>query len=201
MGKNPSEFQSRDRPVENVSWKDCQEFLRRLNAKVGLSLSLPSESQWEYACRAGTIEATYAGPLEIKGVNNAPTLDSIAWYGGNSGMDFELSNGYDASAWSEKQFEFDRAGTHPVGKKRANPWGLYDMLGNVWEWCEDVWVNDYREESRAAASDPASAPRVVRGGSWGLGARRVRAAYRDPAEPSGRGRLLGFRCAEFRSGS
>ena len=67
MGKNPSEYQSRDRPVESVSWKDCQEFLRRLNAKVGLSLSLPSESQWEYACRAGTIEATYAGPLEIKG--------------------------------------------------------------------------------------------------------------------------------------
>ena len=67
MGKNPSEYQSPDRPVENVSWKDCQEFLRRLNAKVGLSLSLPSEAQWEYACRAGTIEATYAGPLEIKG--------------------------------------------------------------------------------------------------------------------------------------
>ena len=200
MGKNPSEFQSRDRPVENVSWKDCQEFLRRLNAKVGLSLSLPSEAQWEYACRAGTTEATYAGPLEIKGVNNAPILDAIAWYGGNSGIDFELSNGYDASAWSEKQFEFDRAGTHPVGKKRANPWGLYDMLGNVWEWCEDVWVDDYREESRAAASDPASAPRVIRGGSWVDDARHVRAAYRDRSEPSHRYRRPGLSLCRVQGG-
>ena len=116
-------------------------------------------------------------------------------------MDFELSNGYDASAWSEKQFEFDRAGHTRSARRRANPWGLYDMLGNVWEWCEDVWVSDHREKSRAAAADPASAHRVIRGGSWTASRRLVRAAYRDRVEPSDRSRGLGFRCAEFRPGS
>jgi len=86
-----------------------------------------------------------------------------------------------------------------VARKKANPWGLYDMLGNVWEWCEDVWVGDYTEKSRAAA-DSASARRVIRGGSWGLGARRVRAAYRSHYGPSYWDYYLGFRCAEFRQG-
>ena len=98
MGENPSEFKSPDRPVENVSWEDCRKFVEKINEKfdlekVDLSLSLPSEAQWEYACRAGTTTATYAGPLKIEGENNAPILDAIAWYGGNSGIDFELSNG------------------------------------------------------------------------------------------------------------
>jgi formylglycine-generating enzyme required for sulfatase activity len=205
MGENPCEFKSPDRPVENVSWEDCRKFVEKINEKfdlekVGLSLSLPSEAQWEYACRAGTTTATYAGRLKIEGKNNTPILDAIAWYGGNSGIDFELSNGYDASKWREKQFEFDKAGTHPVAGKKANPWGLYDMLGNVWEWCESVWVEDYTEKSRAAVSDSASAPRVIRGGSWGSDARFMRAAYRYRHVPSDRNYDLGFRCAEFRQG-
>ncbi len=205
MGENPSEFKSPDRPVEKVSWEDCRKFVEKINEKfdlekVDLSLSLPSEAQWEYACRAGTTTATYAGPLKIKGENNAPILHEIAWYGGNSGIEFKLNNGWDASKWPEKQFDFDKAGTHPVARKKANPWGLYDMLGNVWEWCKDVWAEDYTEKSRAAVSDSASALRVVRGGSWLGDARDVRAACRLRYEPSFRNDLLGFRCAEFREG-
>ena len=91
MGDNPAEFKGPTRPVEQVSWEDCQGFLERLNGRIpDLGLSLPSEAQWEYACRAGTDTATYGGPMEILGENNAPALDPIAWYGGNSGVDYEL---------------------------------------------------------------------------------------------------------------
>ncbi|MGF1455329.1 MAG: formylglycine-generating enzyme family protein, partial [Alphaproteobacteria bacterium] len=136
MGTNPSRFVSSTRPVEQVSWMDVQDFLRAVNRAVpGLDLGLPTEAQWEYACRAGVAEATYAGAIEILGERNAPVLDAIAWYGGNSGIGFELDNGYDSSDWQDKQYEHSRAGTHPVARKVPNPWGLYDMLGNVWEWC------------------------------------------------------------------
>jgi formylglycine-generating enzyme required for sulfatase activity len=199
MGENPSEFKSPDRPVERVSWDDCAKFVEEIKKKVGLVLALPSEAQWEYACRAGTTTATYAGPLELKGAHNAPSLDPIAWYGGNSGVDFDLSDGFDASSWPEKQYPFDKAGTHPVATKRANPWGLYDMLGNVWEWCQDAWV-DGRTQGAGAAETP-SARRVIRGGSWSDDVvRYVRAAFRDLLEPSCRTLNVGFRCAEFREG-
>jgi formylglycine-generating enzyme required for sulfatase activity len=198
MEKNPSYFRSPDRPVEQVTWNDCQEFIQRLNARLGgLSLALPTEAQWEYACRAGTETATYAGPIEIKGLCNAPILHEIAWYGGNSGLDFDLDTGVAASDWPEKQFEFAQAGTDPVGRKRANAWGLYDMLGNVWEWCADTWTDDYTTGSRAAAQQSASAPRVIRGGSWTSLARDVRAACRIDNGPTFRNDDLGVRFCEF----
>jgi formylglycine-generating enzyme required for sulfatase activity len=195
MPENRSEFRSPTRPVERVSWNDCREFLARLNGRLeGLELSLPSEAQWEYACRAGTTTATFAGDLEILGTNNAPLLDGIAWYGGNCGVGFELPDGYDMSAHEEKQHDFERGGTRPVGLKRPNGWGLYDTLGNVWEWCAD----EYRPYSGGGES---FAGRVVRGGSWGNDARGVRAASRYMFEPGVRDVSIGFRCAEFRMGS
>ncbi|MCP5197405.1 MAG: formylglycine-generating enzyme family protein [Gammaproteobacteria bacterium] len=203
MGENPSRFQSPTRPVEQVSWNDVHDFLARINAQIpGLHLMLPSEAQWEYACRAGTETALYTGDLDILGENNAPALDPIAWYGGNSGVDFDLDNGYDSSDWPEKQYPHTRVGTHPVKLKRANPWGVHDLLGNVWEWCQDHWHDDYEgapTDGSAWEDSDAGANRVLRGGSWINHARSVRAAYRDRLRPDNRDDRLGFRCARVRS--
>jgi len=162
MGENPSHFQGEPRrPVEQASWEDCQHFCARLGARVqGLTCRLPTEAEWEYACRAGTRDARYG------------ELDAVAWYAKNSGGE-----------------------THLVKLKAANPWGLFDMLGNVWEWCSD-WYSQY---SRAAQRDPAGAAagalRVMRGGSWGHGAGDVRAAYRGADPPGFRYASLGLRLA------
>ncbi len=196
MGRNPSRFQSPERPVEQVSWDDVQGFINRLERQVpGLGLRLPSEAQWEYACRAGTRTAVYAGDIDIKGENNVPALDPIAWYGGNSGQDFKLENGYDSSDWPKKQYPHDRAGTHPVKGKQPNDWGLYDMLGNVWEWCGD-WYGSYSEETVVDPKGPEEGERrVLRGGSWIDGGRYVRSAFRYDWEPDDRYGYFGFRLA------
>jgi formylglycine-generating enzyme required for sulfatase activity len=195
MKNNPSHFRSPARPVEQVSWDDCQQFVTRLNAELkGLKLSLPSEAEWEYACRAGTTTATHAGDLKILGRNNAPLLDGIAWYGGNCGVGFDLREGFNTSAWREKQYTFEHGGTRPVGLKRPNDWGLYDMLGNVWEWCADT----YRPYDGGETEGAASADRVLRGGSWDSLAGEVRTADRGRLDPGYRYGDVGFRCAEFR---
>ncbi|HRI09906.1 MAG TPA: formylglycine-generating enzyme family protein, partial [Nannocystaceae bacterium] len=112
MGSNPSRFKDPRRPVEMVSWEECQAFCAALERLVpGLGVRLPSEAEWEYACRAGTKTATYAGAIEIRGERDAPVLDAIAWYGGNSGVDYELAEAEVSSGWPKKQYEHSRAGT------------------------------------------------------------------------------------------
>ncbi len=195
MGDNPSRFKSPSRPVENVSWDDVQAFLGKLNGQIpDLDLTLPTEAQWEHACRAGTDTATHAGPLSILGANNALALDEIAWYGGNSGVEFELENGYDSSGWPEKQYDHQQAGTHPVAQKAPNTWGLHDMLGNVYEWCHDG-SRRYTADSVADPVGPTDrgADRVLRGGSWGSRARYVRCAFRSAYHSGDRYDLFGFR--------
>ncbi len=165
MGSNPSGFQGDlERPVENVTWEDTQEFLRRLNRMQSeWSFRLPTEAEWEYACRAGTEGMTY-GPT-----------DDVAWYGANSGRT-----------------------THPVGQKQPNAFGIYDMLGNVWEWCQDY----YGPYEAAQQSDPTGLPwgptRVCRGGCW-RGLAGSRAPRRLGYGPSHRDANLGLRLVGTRS--
>ena len=201
MGPNPARFQSPDRPVEQVSWEDCQAFIRAVRrVHPDLAVRLPTEAEWEYACRAGTETALPNGrDLRIYGSLNGPALHDIAWYGGNSSGGVERSNGFDTANWKEKQHPGGFAGTHPVGLKAANAWGLHDMIGNVLEWCSDWCSADYR-----GAVDPenTSSPqtfedgvtnRVYRGGSWRSNARNCRSAYRIGYQPSFRCSDLGFR--------
>lgn len=175
MGKNPSSFKGPDRPVESVSWDDVQTFLERINAIVpGLDLVLPTEAQWEYACRAGTTTPFSFGdtitPEQVNYYGNYP------YAGGGKGL--------------------YRQETVPVASLPANPWGLSEMHGNVWEWCLDG-RRTYRAE---AVTDPVGpmdrgASRVLRGGSWGINAGYVRSASRLAFVPGNRYNSFGFRCA------
>jgi formylglycine-generating enzyme required for sulfatase activity len=165
MGYNPSDFIGDDLPVESVSWDECQTFLKILSAKEGKKYRLPTEAEWEYACRAGSPTKYYFG-------ENYEKLDEYGWYGENS----------DGT-------------THPVGGKRPNAWGLYDMHGNVDERCQDFFGKDYYKNSPAAnPTGPESGEsRVDRGGCWRDIPRSCGSASRNSVLPDIRRNYLGFR--------
>jgi formylglycine-generating enzyme required for sulfatase activity len=187
-GTSPSHFHgSDDLPVEQVSWDDAIEFCNKLSEREGLEpfghltagvrsggdgYRLPTEAEWEYACRAGSSNRFHFGEDEA-------ILGEYAWFAGNS-----------------------ESKTNPLGQKHPNPWGLYDMHGNVWEWCRDWYKADYFHES--PESDPLgplqASLRVYRGGCWGSLPRGCRAADRGRDAPADRGSGLGFRVARVPSG-
>jgi formylglycine-generating enzyme required for sulfatase activity len=166
MGYNPSFFKGCgvNCPVERVSWDEVQGFIFKLNLQTGQHYRLPTEAEWEYAARAGTQSATYMGDAELLGANHASILNKIAWYSGNSGVQYK--GGRYCEDWDEKEFVAKRCGTHPVGLKEPGPWMIYDMIGNVWEWTQDK----YGSLSTRDATDPKGASegnkRVVKGGNW-----------------------------------
>ncbi len=161
--ENPSYFSScgADCPVEQVSWHDVQGFIRCLNRQSGGKYRLPTEAEWEYACRSGGKHEKYCGGNDV---------DAVAWYSGNSG-----------------------SRTHPVGQKKPNDLGIYDMSGNVWQWVQDL-KGDYGSGPQKDPQGPKRGPsRVGRGGSWGRDARQVRATHRGVNDPDAREYFLGFR--------
>ena len=159
MGSNPSYFTGdMQRPVENVSWDDCQTFIRKLNQLTGENFRLPTEAEWEYAARGGNKSRGY----KYSGSNNA---DAVAWYKDNSDLT-----------------------THRVKAKQPNELGIYDMSGNVWEWCQDKWCDNYD-------SPRNSGGRVLRGGSWDSYARHVRVSCRGSYYPDYRDSSYGLRLA------
>ena len=171
MGNNPSRFKGDQRPVECVSWEDiCGKkdndttcFIYKLNRLTGAKFRLPTEAEWEYAARGGKFRHKY----EFSGGDG---IDTVAWYYDNSGQE-----------------------THPVKRKKANGLGLYDMSGNVWEWCQD-WYGSYSSDSQTDPTGLASGSnRVLRGGSWGNFARYCRVANRNDCSPGGRYGNYGFR--------
>ena len=159
MGDNPSKIEGDDLPVECVSWDDAKAFCRKLNdlkrneLPAGYRFDLPTEAQWEYACRAGTTTALNNG-RNLTGEYSCSNLNEVAWYGTNSG-----------------------GRIRPVGQKKANAWGLYDMHGNVWEWCRDCY-GKYTGDVTDPVGPSSGSGRVLRGGSWNYYALSCRSAYR-----------------------
>jgi formylglycine-generating enzyme required for sulfatase activity len=169
MASNPSSHTGADLPVTEVSWNHAQAFCQRLNEKVqadgageeGVEFRLPTEAEWEYACRAGTGTAFNDGSDSTRPEGKDPALDRLGWFNENSG-----------------------GGVHPVGEKTPNKWGFHDFHGNVWEWCEDAYSREYpREMTDPIAAGGSGALRVVRGGSWSNQAGFCRAAIRDGRPP------------------
>ena len=163
MGNNPSEYKGDNLPVEKVSWNDCQEFLSKLNRITGKTFRLPTEAEWEYAARGGNKSRGY----QFSGSSN---LSDVAWYDDNSGYV-----------------------THAVGSKQSNELGIYDMTGNVWEWCQD-WYGKYSSSSQINPTGANSgSDRVIRGGSWNNTAWFCRSSCRLNYTPGFRNDCLGLR--------
>ena len=168
MGNNPSANKGRTLPVEQVSWDDIQQFIVKLNERTGQKYRLPSESEWEYAARAGTTTEWSHGNDESK-------LGNYAWYNRNSG-----------------------GKTQSVGQKLPNAFGLFDMHGNVWEWTQDCWHETYAgapTDGSAWTTGCAENDRVLRGGSWYISPAYLRSAFRIRNIPGYRGDGIGFRLA------
>ena len=165
MGNNPSRFKGENLPVETVNWNECQEFISKLNSLTGRKFFLPTEAEWEYAARGGKKSRSY----QYSGSSN---ISDVAWYNGNSGSK-----------------------THPVGTKQANELGIYDMSGNVWEWCWD-WYGSYSSSSQTnpTGADSGSSS-VRRGGGWYDDARGCRLSHRHHFTPDDRYYNLGLRLA------
>jgi len=173
IGSNPSYFQKSggNCPVEKVSWDDVQVFITELNKKREGTYRLPTEAEWEYAARAGSTTAYANGNIEETECGLDPNLDAMGWYSGNAGH-----------------------GTHPVAQKQPNAWGLYDMHGNVWEWCQDWFDRKYPAGTVTDPTGPVSgAFRVKRGGAWSRPADYCRSAIRRWSWPGAQSYLLGFR--------
>jgi formylglycine-generating enzyme required for sulfatase activity len=166
MGHNPSRFEGDRQPVEQVSWNEVQQFIAKLNAMTGKRYRLPTEAEWEYAARSGGRKEKWAG------TSNENMLGDYAWYSKNS---------------DER--------THVVGTKKPNGLGIYDMTGNVWEWCQDVYGDEYYEESPRdnPKGSKSGSYRVNRGGSWGNDSEDVRAAIRYDLNAVYRSSGVGFR--------
>ena len=165
MGSNPSYFKGDNLPVEKVSWNDCQKFISKLNQLTGMQFRLPTEAEWEYAARGGNKSRGY----KYSGSND---INAVAWYKDNSGSK-----------------------THNVGTKRSNELGIYDMSGNVWEWCQD-WYYKYSSSAQTNPAGPSSEFfRVFRGGCWGYNARNCRTSLRVYRAPDRSGYILGLRLA------
>ena len=180
MGSNPSYFKGSKLPVEQVNWDDCQTFIRKLNSLTGKNFRLPTEAEWEYAARGGNRSRGY----KYSGSNS---INDVAWFWENSG-DRVLPG-----EWDYDKITKNNCKTHPVGTKSPNELGIYDMSGNVWEWCQDR----YGSYSSGSQTNPQGASsgsgRVLRGGSWDSSARLCRVSIRDGYAPDDRYNGIGFR--------
>ena len=179
MGDNPSRFKGKNRPVENVSWEDCQAFCTKLSESDGKRYVLPSEAEWEYACRAGTTTPFHFG--ETLSTDQANYNGNYLYNGGEKGI--------------------DRKQTTVVGSFPPNAWGLFDLHGNVWEWCQDEYrrYEELDDKNTLGTENTNEISRVLRGGTWYSHPRYCRSAYCGMFAPSTRLDNVGFRVA-FRLG-